>query len=314
MKEPKVSIITPCYNGAHGISRMLDSVLAQTYSNIEFILVNDGSTDNSEQIWKSYEPLFKERGYETKYLFQENQGLGAAINSGLKQFTGDYLCWPDVDDILEPTSVEKRVSFLEEHQGFGSVSSNANIYNEYDLHHAIGTACDHLLHIAEEWQFRYMVSGHSLYCCGCHMLRSKYFLEVNPNREIYPARRGQNNQMLLPIYYKYKHGYIDEPLYDYIIYDKSMSTPDESLERAVNRAEEYMQILHHTLAEIPMDEETKIFCDKQLQRIEWDMFSSAYIKFGKPMSFIKKYLSLKMYKTNQKREINGVRQAVRNKK
>ena len=100
-ENPLVSIITPCYNGENVMHRLLDSILSQTYSNIEFILINDGSTDHSEEIWYQYEKKFNEKGIKTIYIHQRNQGLGAAINAGLKVFTGDYLCWPDIDDYFE---------------------------------------------------------------------------------------------------------------------------------------------------------------------------------------------------------------------
>ena len=61
-ENPLVSIITPCYNGENVMHRLLDSILSQTYSNIEFILINDGSTDHSEEIWYQYEKKFNEKG------------------------------------------------------------------------------------------------------------------------------------------------------------------------------------------------------------------------------------------------------------
>ena len=77
--------------------RLLDSILAQTYRPIEFILVNDGSTDSSAEVWNAYEPRFDAAGIKHQYIYQENQGLGAAINAGLQAFTGAYFCWPDID-------------------------------------------------------------------------------------------------------------------------------------------------------------------------------------------------------------------------
>lgn len=65
---PLVSLITPCYNGEKYLERFLDSVLAQTYDNIEFILVNDGSTDDTEKIALSYQEKFADRGYIYIYI------------------------------------------------------------------------------------------------------------------------------------------------------------------------------------------------------------------------------------------------------
>lgn len=292
---PLVSIITPCYNGEMVMHRLLDSILSQTYRNIEFILVNDGSTDHSEEVWFEYEKKFKEKGIKTIYICQKNQGLGAAINAGLKVFTGDYLCWPDIDDYLEDISVEKRVNFLETHKEYGSVSSDANKYMEDNLLEPVETMASWMKHKEDEWQFKWLLIGQSLYCSGCHMLRASCFLDVNPNRYIYPARRGQNNQMLLPIYYKYKHGFIDEPLYNYIVYRKSMSTPDTTKEEVINRVDEYIKLLEWTFSQIEMDKETEKFCYKYLIERKWDGYSPYYAKYGKLKKIIKYYFGFKLY-------------------
>ena len=312
-EKPLVSVIVPCYNGEKVMHRLLDSLLNQTYKNLEIILVNDGSKDNSEKIWKRYEKKFDSLGMKHKYVYQKNQGLSAAINSGLKIFTGDYLCWPDIDDYLEGTSIEKRVAFLEDHLEYGSVSSDANEFLEKDLNKPIGRVAEWMKYINEEWQFKYLLQGQSIYCSGCHMLRTRCFLDVNPDRNIYPARRGQNNQMLLPIYYKYKHGFIDEPLYNYIIYKKSMSSPDITEEKALDRHKEYLTLLQETLKTIRLDESMKKFCDKELKRIEWDRFSDIYIRYGQIIKFLKLYLKLKIYRTEQKQEIKRIIRLIKNK-
>lgn len=312
MSNPLVSIITPCYNGAKVMHRLLDSILAQTYKNIEFILVNDGSTDESEAIWYSYVDKFDEAGIKHIYVYQKNQGLGAAINSGLKIFTGDYLCWPDIDDYLEPASIEKRLIFLESHLDYGSVSSDANIFNENDLINPIDRAAGWMTHKYDEWQFKWMLLGQSLYCPGCHMLRTSSFLDVNPNRYIYPARRGQNNQMLLPIYYKYKHGFIDEPLYNYIIYKKSMSTPDTTKEQALDRENEYSKILKWCIEQINMDKKSKEDCYNIIYQNTWNRMSKVFYTYGDPISFLILYFKLKIYKTDMKYEIKNIYKAIKN--
>ena len=303
---PLVSVIIPCYNGEKVMDRLLDSLLYQTYNQLEVILVNDGSDDKSEEIWRLYEKKFKEKNIKTKYIYHENQGLGATINAGLQVVTGKYFCWPDVDDYLELQSIEKRVEFLEAHTDFGSVSSDAYCYNEDDLVHPVNRVAEWMIHKNDVWQFRHMLEGQSIYCAGCHMVRTSCFKTTNPKMQIYPARRGQNNQMLLPIYYKYKHGYIDEPLYNYILYNKSMSSTDETYERALDRAEEYSKIIAYTLDMIEMDEDSVRYCLNQKRKIDWDNFSKVYIDFGKPVHFIRIYIKLKIYKTSQKREIKGL--------
>lgn len=79
----------------------------------------------------------------------------------MKVFTGDYLCWPDIDDYFEDTSVEKRVNFLETHKEYGSVSSDANQYMEDNLSEPVGTMASWLKHKEDEWQFEWLLKGQS---------------------------------------------------------------------------------------------------------------------------------------------------------
>lgn len=86
-----VSLLTPCYNMEKYIFRLLDSVLSQTYPTVEMIIIDDGSSDKSADIIKSYIPKFSERGYSLKYVFQENSGQSVAIQNGLLLVKGKYL-------------------------------------------------------------------------------------------------------------------------------------------------------------------------------------------------------------------------------
>jgi len=248
--QPLVSIITPCYNGEQCIARLMDSVLGQTYDNIEFIIINDGSTDNSELIILQYQKKFVERGYSFKYYCQKNSGLGAAINSGLKLFTGEYLCWVDADDYLERESVYERIKAFEEHSDCAVITSNSYVrdYNNLGMYkNLIG---DSFGKNHERKQFELLLNGDSIFCSGCHMIRTSAFLNVNPKREIYAARRGQNWQLLLPVYFKYDRFFLDKPLYNYIIYPNSMSKDSDTIESKLKRYEEHEQILCSTLSMI----------------------------------------------------------------
>ena len=78
----KVSVIIPCYNGASVINRSIESVYIQDYPNIEMIVVDDGSTDNSKEVILSWVSRFAEKGFVLKYVYQQNRGLGGAIDTG----------------------------------------------------------------------------------------------------------------------------------------------------------------------------------------------------------------------------------------
>ncbi len=254
LNKPLVSIIIPCYNGEKIISGMLDSIIAQTYRPIELIIVNDGSTDNSEAVIKDYEEKFKNADIALKYVHQDNQGLGGAINTGLKHFTGDYLCWADIDDYYTEDSVELRVEFLESHPEYAVVTSDADILLEDSLDKVHSKVSVGINHNNDENQFWHAIQADSIFCAGCHMFRVADFLKVNPNRSVYPARRGQNWQMLLPMYYNYKRYFFDKSLYKYVIYKNSMSK-DFSYAQELERAEEHQKIIIETLSNIDMTEE-----------------------------------------------------------
>ncbi|MGE5357347.1 MAG: glycosyltransferase family 2 protein [Deltaproteobacteria bacterium] len=88
------SIIIPTFNRANMISRAIESVIAQTYTNWELIIVNDGSIDNSEEVVKKYQL----KDNRIKYYFQENKGRSAARNLGIDNSSGEYICFLDDDD------------------------------------------------------------------------------------------------------------------------------------------------------------------------------------------------------------------------
>lgn len=130
MKKEYVSLIVPCYNVAKTLQAFIDSVLQQTYPYIQIVAVNDGSTDQTEAIWKSNTDAFREKKILFTYVSQENAGLGAAINTGLKHIAGEYLCWADPDDFFMPESFERRVSALSAHPDCGVVTSDATIIGQ----------------------------------------------------------------------------------------------------------------------------------------------------------------------------------------
>lgn len=109
MEEKKVSIIIPVYNVEKYIRKCLDSIVSQTYKNLEIIINNDGSTDSSLEICKQY----AESDDRIRIFSQENQGLSVARNAVLKYITGDYFLFVDSDDWLSITAVETLVRLKE---------------------------------------------------------------------------------------------------------------------------------------------------------------------------------------------------------
>lgn len=101
----KVSIIVPCYNQAEYLPETLDCVLAQTYTNWECIIVDDGSVDASAQVAKDYQ----KKDARFTYLYQENQGPSVARNNGIRHTNGEYILPLDADDLIDKTYIEKAI-------------------------------------------------------------------------------------------------------------------------------------------------------------------------------------------------------------
>ncbi len=141
-----VSIIIPVYNAEEYLARCLDSVINQTHTDLEIILVNDGSGDSSGDVCLDY----AKRDKRIRYIYKKNEGAGAARYCGAEMATGDYLFFVDSDDYLEIDAIEKMLNYMDEeidcvvgqHKRFGQcdgikqVSFPIGLYNfESDLYH-----------------------------------------------------------------------------------------------------------------------------------------------------------------------------------
>lgn len=118
---PEISVIIPSYNHAAFVAEAVESVLRQSISNLELIVVDDGSTDNSLEVISSFsDPLLR-------VIHQSNQGAHAAINRGLKEATGKYLSVLNSDDVYHPKRLEKTVAVLRADPKVGLVGSYIEI-------------------------------------------------------------------------------------------------------------------------------------------------------------------------------------------
>jgi len=112
MTKTTLSIVMSVYNGANYVSDAIESILNQSYDNFEFIIVNDGSTDNSLKIIESFTDK------RIKIINQDNQGLVAALNTAIKAASGDLIARQDADDISLPERLSKQV---------GAIITNPNL-------------------------------------------------------------------------------------------------------------------------------------------------------------------------------------------
>ena len=121
---PKVSILIPCYNVDRWIAQAIQSAIDQTYTNKEIIVVDDGSSDRSLEIIKSF-------GDRIRWETQPNQGGNITRNRLLELSTGEWLQYLDADDYLQPDKIEKQVKFLKQHP-HADIIYSPSIYEYHD--------------------------------------------------------------------------------------------------------------------------------------------------------------------------------------
>jgi len=119
----KISVIIPCYNQGRFLSDAIESVRSQGYWNVEIVVVNDGSTDDTRHVAAAY-------GEEIIYQEQENRGLAAARNAGIRVSTGSYVALLDSDDVLLPGSIELRARHLDDSGEIGLVCGDAIVFGD----------------------------------------------------------------------------------------------------------------------------------------------------------------------------------------
>jgi glycosyltransferase involved in cell wall biosynthesis len=112
MADPLVTVIVPVYNGERYLRESLESTCAQEFDSYEVIVVDDGSTDSTAEIARSF---------SVRYLRQENQGQGAAKNAGLNLARGRFIAFQDHDDVVPPTKLRVQAGYLLEHPETGCV-------------------------------------------------------------------------------------------------------------------------------------------------------------------------------------------------
>lgn len=253
-----VSIIIPCYNGEKFIDTSIESVFIQDYSPIELIVVDDESTDGSAERILAWQSKFAEKGSNLKYVYQKNRGLGGAIDTGLKHVTGTYLTLLDADDVYLPGAIRKKAEFLDTHPDYAGVRNNGWRVSGENRHLFITDPAEKTITDL----FAALSFGKTNNWAGTYMVRTDVLFEAYPDRNIDPSRLGQNFQILLPVSYGRKFGYIDEPLMEYRIQPDShayASDPEVQYQKTVKNSQGWRDIYRNVLAWLITDSKQREF-------------------------------------------------------
>lgn len=162
-----ISVVIPAYNAEHYIGRTIDSVLAQTYKNLQILVVDDASTDATVSILRAYNDPRLEL-----VLLGENGNLCNARNEALTRVRGEYVAFLDSDDLWRPEKLEKQLAFLESNPSYGACFTWADIIDENDVPRALDDEDVRWLYHAfrqenrsqAQWLMRLLTEGNCFVC------------------------------------------------------------------------------------------------------------------------------------------------------
>lgn len=171
--KPLVSVIIPAFNRANYLPDAIDSILNQGINNLEIMVVDDGSTDHTEQVLKKYGP-------KVRYLYQENQGPGAARNHGMREAGGEYIAFLDSDDLWKPGKLKAELTFFEQDSELEAIISDAEFFRDGKLELASRFAVSKMEPMPQtptifKWESRGWAYGGGV-CATCCMILKRSVL------------------------------------------------------------------------------------------------------------------------------------------
>lgn len=168
MKKPLVTVLMAVYNGQDYLREAIESILNQTYSKLEFLIINDGSTDQTDAIIRSY------KSRRIRYISNaKNQGLDVVLNKGFLLARGEYIARMDADDISLPSRIEEQVAFLETHSQYGAVGTYYANMDENGAVYEIGAQ------VIDDEDIKLAINNLNVFCHGSMMIRTSLIRKHN---------------------------------------------------------------------------------------------------------------------------------------
>lgn len=158
-----VSVVIPCYNHAQFLAHAIESVLTQSYSNFEIIVVDDGSTDDTAEVVRRYSPVH--------YVYQDNAGRSSARNTGLWQSRGEFVVFLDADDRLLPNALETGINCMREHPECAFVSGHCRVIDS----NGVILPSPRQRHVEHEHYLQLLRGGSYIWCPAVALFQRKVF-------------------------------------------------------------------------------------------------------------------------------------------
>ena len=210
----------------------------------------------------------------------------------MKHVTGQYLTLLDADDVFLPGSLSKRMEFLEAHPDYVGVRSNG--WRVCGKDRQLFIISDEEKQIAD--LFTALSFGKTNNWAGTYMVRTSTLFEAYPDRNINPSRMGQNFQILLPVAYKRKFGYIDEPLMEYRILPESHShaqDPETQYQKSIANSTGWRDIYRSVVNRFVLDQKERQYYLNGYDSVFYRAAMSRAIAFGKKQDVRENYRMLK---------------------
>lgn len=220
---PLVSVIIPAYNHELYIEEALQSVINQTYKNIELIVINDGSTDGTAEIIEKFIKINQDKNI--RFVNKQNEGVCKTMNMGLAMSMGDYIALLASDDKWIENKIELQIAFMENNKNIGLVCSDAYLtkfnmdtnlkYSDYKV-----GMDQYFKRGIQNCNMHEVLLARPFIASITVMLRRKTFNEVGFFDE---KLRGEDTDMWLRVARKYPIGYINQPLVYYRMHGTNVS-------------------------------------------------------------------------------------------
>jgi len=238
---PKVSVVIPTYNAAQYIGETVESVLNQSYKEYEIVVVNDGSTDNTEQVLQKY-------GNRIRYIKQTNGGEGAARNRGIREAHGEWVAFLDADDLWLPHKLKVQMEFAAQHPDVDLIYGDAS---SFDINGVLTKSMFKERRPYEGYVINNLLVENFVPVLSV-IVRKKCLEKSGLFKE--GMKHCTDYEMWLRCAKFFKFGYVNEVIVSYRIHEKGISQNIEEMHKAhlsiLNTALKDMKIPYATAARI----------------------------------------------------------------
>lgn len=273
--DPTVSVVIPAYNSASLLPEAIESVLDQTYSDFELIVVDDGSTDETPQVMEQYEG-------EVRYIRKENAGSASARNRGIREASGEFIAFLDADEVWFPEKLERQVKLHRE---------NPDLMWSYTNWLRVDLATGEVIHRADQVKenpegdiFRPLLGRFNI-LTSTQIFRQEVFEDVGTYDESELLNVSEDVDLELRVAERYPVGYIDSPLAQDRCHDRQKTSNmdlDHALrsrhaviERAIERNPDQRSGLYASAFARNYTNIGRKWLERQKRRRALEMFASA---------------------------------------